>query len=87
MTTGRQVVDEITIPGRAPLAPGVEFTARGVRKRLRFRRAVITPNGSWVDAYDQDGRARSIAFDRVTTVHRTRKTRPPQQWKPSPRRR
>lgn len=83
----RRTVDEITIPGRATLSPGTEFTARGIRGRLRFRQAVHTPDGSWVDAHDKDGRTRSIALDRVTRVHRDRRTKPPQQWKPPPRRR
>ena len=59
------------IPGRMVLVQGREFTAAGVRGRLRFRHAIVTAAGeSWVEAFDREGRYRSLAPDRVRTVHR-----------------
>ncbi len=64
-------------PGRLVLTPGREFSARGVRGRLRFRHTITTDCGEcWVEAFDRDGRYRSLDPSRVRTVHRKPKLRP-----------
>ena len=64
------------IPGRMVLVQGREFTATGVRGRLRSRHAIVTTTGnSWVEAFDRDGRYRSLSPDRVRTVHRKSRLR------------
>ena len=65
------------IPGRMVLTSGREFTASGVRGRLRFRYTITTDAGEcWIEAFDRDGRYRSLSPDRVRTVHRKPKLRP-----------
>ncbi len=85
MTT---TTEEIKIPGRLVLTPGREFTARGIRGRLRFRRAVIPEDGEpWVDGHDRDGRCRSVRISKIKTVHAKSKTKIPNQIKPGKRKR
>ncbi len=69
------------IPGRLVLVRGREFTATGVRGRLRFRHAIVTTDGeSWIEAFDRDGRYRSLAPERVRTVHRKPRLHP-RRWR------
>jgi hypothetical protein len=69
---------EVRLPGRLKLVPGREFTVSGIRGRLRFRHGIVTDNGEfWLDGWDSEGRCRSVHPDRVRTVHRKSKTRPP----------
>ena len=64
------VLDEVRLPGRLKLVAGREFTATGVRGRLRFRHGIRTTDGEfWVEAFDRDGGFRSIHPDRVRRVH------------------
>ena len=68
---------ECSLPKRLKLVPGREFTARGVRGRLRFRGVQRNGLGEWwIEAFDCDGRWRSIAPDRVRRVHRKSRTVP-----------
>lgn len=77
---------ELQVPNRLTLTPGREFTATGIRGRLRFHRGVLPDNGEpWADAYDKDGRYRSIRISRIRRVHRQCKTRPAQGLRPQPR--
>lgn len=79
-----EYLDELKVPGRLKLVEGREFTAHGVRGRLRFRRAVKPHDGTepWVEGFDRDGRWRSIRPDRIRTVHAKAKTSPPPQIPP-----
>ncbi len=62
--------DEHQVPGRLKLIAGREFTASGIRGRLRFHHAVRTIDGHvWLEAFDRDGRYRSVSPDRVRRVH------------------
>jgi hypothetical protein len=64
------------IPGRLVLTTGREFTTTGIRGRLRFRYTVTTDSGEcWLEAFDRDGRYRSLDPARVRTVHRKPKLR------------
>lgn len=64
------IEDEHQVPGRLKLVGGREFTATGVRGRLRFHHAVRTIDDQvWLEAFDRDGRYRSISPDRVRRVH------------------
>lgn len=79
------VVEELKVPGRLVLTPGREFTAHGVRGRLRFKQGVIPEDGEpWADGYDRDGRTRSIRISKIRKVHAKSKTKPPDQIKPRP---
>lgn len=81
-------IEELKVPGRLVLTPGREFTAEGVRGRVRFVRGVIPDDGEpWADGHDRDGRWRSIRISRIRKVHSKSKTKPPKQFKPRPRRR
>lgn len=69
---------EFRLPGRARLMPGREFSVRGERGRFRFRHAVTTDTGeTWVDAWDGEGRCRSLRPERIRVVHVKSKVRPP----------
>lgn len=71
------VEETCQVPGRLKLVEGREFTATGIRGRLRFHRAVRTTDGEfWIDAYDIDGRYRSLRPERVKRVHSKSKLHP-----------
>lgn len=71
------VESECRLPGRLKLVEGREFTAVGVRGRLRFRYAVRTTDGEfWLEAFDRDGGFRSIRPERVKRVHSKPKLHP-----------
>ena len=71
---------EFRLPGRARLVAGREFSVRGERGRFRFRHAVTTDTGeTWVDAWDGEGRCRSLRPERIRVVHVKSKVRPPRQ--------
>ncbi len=71
------VEPECRLPGRLKLVEGREFTATGVRGRLRFRYAIRTTCGEfWIEAFDRDGRFRSLAPGRVRRVHAKSKLHP-----------
>jgi hypothetical protein len=66
------IEDEHQVPGRLKLVGGREFTVNGIRGRLRFHHAVRTIDGHvWLEAFDRDGRYRSISPDQGRRVHRT----------------
>jgi len=68
---------ECRVPGRLKLVEGREFTATGVRGRLRFRYAIRTTDGEfWIEAFDRDGRFRSLDPGRVRRVHSKSKLHP-----------
>ncbi|MEZ5407691.1 MAG: hypothetical protein R2761_06680 [Acidimicrobiales bacterium] len=71
---------EFSLPGRARLVTGREFSVRGERGRFRFRHAVTTDTGeTWVDAWDGEGRCRSLRPERIRVVHVKSKVRPPRE--------
>jgi len=71
------VETECRVPGRLKLIEGREFTATGVRGRLRFRYAIRTVDGEfWIEAFDREGRFRSLAPGRVRRVHAKSKLHP-----------
>lgn len=77
--------EELKISGRLVLVPGREFTANGIRGRLRFVRGVVPAEGEpWADGHDKDGRYRSVRVSRIRKVHAKAKTSPPDQIKPKP---
>lgn len=68
---------ECRVPGRLKLVEGREFTATGIRGRLRFRYGIRTTDGEfWIEAFDWDGRFRSLAPGRVKRVHAKSKLHP-----------
>lgn len=80
------VVPECQVPGRLRLVEGREFTAVGVRGRLRFRYGVRTIDGGfWLEAFDRDGGFRSIDPGRVRRVHRKARMAPVPKIKPRSR--
>lgn len=71
---GWQVSDRFVWNGRH-IEVGTELTVRGIRGRVRFVKHVVTDKAEWVDAIDRDKHFRSIAPERIRTVHRLNKTR------------
>lgn len=66
------------LPGRLKLTAGREFSVTGERGRFRFRHAVTTDTGEcWVEAWDREGRWRSIRPERIRVVHTKTRTRRP----------
>ncbi len=66
---------ETVINGRH-VTVGTELTIQGVRGRCRFLAHTTNTRGdTWLDVADTRGALRAFTIDRVTTVHRTVKTR------------
>jgi hypothetical protein len=73
------VTDELHLARRSTIVPGTELTIEGLPRRWTFIRYVRRVDGAdWVDVMG-DGRRnarglRTVRADRITTVHRGRKT-------------
>lgn len=69
--------EQIKLDGRAALRPGVEVTIRGLG-RCRYGSAELADDGTirWVNVYERrNGGCRSVAADRIATVHHKAKLR------------
>jgi len=76
--TDRVVETEWQYNGRH-VEPGVELSVKGERGRFRFVAHVLTDKGEeWIDCYggpDNREAFRSFRPERITTVHRTTRSR------------